>query len=257
MTSLIYRGPGSGSGPTNQAPRGIVRGEEWRACTLALIAGYTDAFGFIQYQTYVSFMSGNTTQSGLSMGRAAWTLAVPTLLAIASFVVGVFVGTLVANTRSGHAPGSRFGLVAAIMAGVAAASVGASLSLDLGVMLLSLAMGIMNTTLTQVGGEAVALGYVSGTLNAFARHLALACRRVTLPDAQGSWDTHARRALLLAGAWLAFLTGATLSTAATLRIGAWVLVLPVVVLTAFAMMDKAAGSGSSKFITAPLHNRAP
>ena len=244
MTYLNQRGPGSGAGRASQAPLLAVRGQEWRACTLALIAGYADAYGFIHYQAYVSFMSGNTTQSGLSLGRAAWSMALPTMLAIASFVVGVFMGTLLASTSSGQSPRSRFGLVALIMAGVVAATVSATLTPVLGIVLLSFAMGIMNTTLTQVGGEAVALGYVSGTLNALARHLALACKRVTLTDAQGSWDTHARRALLLAGVWLAFLFGAVLSTTASLRLGVWVLVLPVALLAAFALLDKATELGT-------------
>lgn len=221
------------------SPR-VVRGQAWRACTLALIAGYADAYGFIHYQAYVSFMSGNTTQSGLSLGRAAWMLAVPTMVAIAAFVGGVFVGTLLASTRAGQSPRSRFGLVAAIMAGIIVATVGASLPSDLGIMLLSFAMGIMNTTLSQVGGEAVALGYVSGTLNAFARHLALACRRLPLLGAREPWDTHGRRALLLSGVWLAFLIGAALSTAASVLFGVWVLALPVTVLAAFAALDRPA-----------------
>lgn len=220
-----------------QTPPSVVRGQEWRACALALIAGYADAYGFIHYQAYVSFMSGNTTQSGLSLGRAAWTLAVPTMVAIASFVAGVFAGTLLANTRSGPSPRSRFCLVAAILGGIIVATVSASLPIDLGILLLSFAMGVMNTTLSQVGGEAVALGYVSGTLNAMARHLALACRRVPLPGEQGPWDTHGRRALLLTGVWLAFLTGAALSTAASVPFGVWVLALPMTVLAAFAAFD--------------------
>ena len=232
----------SAVGNARQMPPGVVRGQEWRACTLALIAGYADAYGFIHYQAYVSFMSGNTTQSGLSLGRAAWTLAAPTMVAIASFVAGVFAGTLLASTRAGQSSRSRFGLVAAIMAGVIVATVRASLPIDLGIMLLSIAMGIMNTTLSQVGGEAVALGYVSGTLNALARHLALACRRAPLLGAQGPWDTHGRRALLLSGVWLAFLTGAALSTAASVHFGVWVLAVPIAVLAVFAALDQTAAA---------------
>jgi uncharacterized membrane protein YoaK (UPF0700 family) len=163
---------------------------------------------------------------------------VPTILAIASFVVGVFAGTLIAHTGSGQAPRSRFALVAALLVVVIVASLSTSLPLLLGIVLLSFAMGVMNTTLTQVGGEAVALGYVTGTLNNLARHLALACKRVALVGAQGPWDTHGRRAMLLSGVWLAFLTGAALSTAASSRAGVWVLAPPVAVLTAFALMDK-------------------
>ena len=33
----------------------------WVAALLAMIAGYVDAYCFISYRTYMSFMSGNTS----------------------------------------------------------------------------------------------------------------------------------------------------------------------------------------------------
>jgi uncharacterized membrane protein YoaK (UPF0700 family) len=121
-------------------------------------------------------MSGNTTRAGLSLGQAAWPAALPTFVAIASFVVGVFAGTLLSQSHSGQSPRFRIGLVATILAGVIAASIRESLPAGAGIAMLSFAMGVMNTTLSQVGGEAVTLGCVSGTLNALARRLALACK---------------------------------------------------------------------------------
>ena len=67
--------------------------EERLALGLAMIAGYVDAYGFISYRTYVSFMSGNTTQTGFLIGQGNLAVAVPALLAIVSFLVGVFTGT--------------------------------------------------------------------------------------------------------------------------------------------------------------------
>jgi uncharacterized protein DUF1275 len=43
--------------------------QEALAAVLALIAGYVDAYTFLNYQVYGSFMSGNTTQTGLQPGR--------------------------------------------------------------------------------------------------------------------------------------------------------------------------------------------
>jgi uncharacterized membrane protein YoaK (UPF0700 family) len=221
----------------------VTRGQEWRACTLAMVAGYADAYGIMHYQTFVSFMSGNTTQSGVNLGLAAWPAAVPTITAIACFVGGVFAGTLLAHSEAGHSPRVRFGLVAALMTGVVAATVRDAAPTNLGIAMLSFAMGVMNTTLSMVGGQAVALSYVTGTLNSLAQHLALACKRLPLQGALGPWDTHGRRALLLTGVWIAFLTGAALS-AASARFGVWVLVLPIVILAAFAVWDRPVGAGT-------------
>ena len=214
-----------------------IRRQEWRACMLAAVAGYADAYGLIHYQTFVSFMSGNTTQSGVNLGLAAWPAVVPTITAIVGFVGGAFSGTFLAHSPTRRSPGVRFGLAVLLMAGVIALTVESLAPTNLGIAMLSFAMGIMNTTMKAVGGQTVALTYVTGTLNTLAQHLALGFRRIPLSDSQGSWDTQQHRALLLAGVWVSFLVGAAVSTAATMRTGVWVLLLPIVILTGFALFE--------------------
>src|SRR2546422_3373968 len=48
--------------------------------------------------TFVSFMSGNTTQTGFQTGQGHVAAAMPSLLPIGSFVIGAFTGTVL--TRS-------------------------------------------------------------------------------------------------------------------------------------------------------------
>ena len=47
----------------------LSREQAWLLAVLALIAGYVDAYTFLNYQVYGSFMSGNTTQAGLNAGE--------------------------------------------------------------------------------------------------------------------------------------------------------------------------------------------
>ena len=47
-----------------RSARAHARSSERLAAALAMIAGFIDAYGFITYGVYVSFMSGNTTQTG-------------------------------------------------------------------------------------------------------------------------------------------------------------------------------------------------
>lgn len=54
------------------------------AICLALIAGYVDAYGLIAYGIYVSFMSGNTTQTGSMSGQGQLLMALPSALPVAS-----------------------------------------------------------------------------------------------------------------------------------------------------------------------------
>ncbi len=213
--------------------------QERLAAGLAMIAGYVDAYGYITFKTYLSFMSGNTTQTGSQIGQGDLVAAMPSLLAIVFLVIGVFTGILLTHSRTHQSWRLRFGLVAALLAVIIGVTQLGSLASGVGIATLSLAMGMMNTALSRVGAQSVNLTFVTGTLNNIGTHLALAVKRAPLADAQGSWDTHIRRAFLLTGVWASFLTGALLSGAATPRCGVWVLLLPLLVLLALAVFIRA------------------
>src|SRR5712691_11113051 len=82
--------------------------QERLAAGLAMIAGYMDAYGYITFKTYVSFMSGNTTQTGYWTGQGDFAAAMPALLAIVSFVIGVFTGTWLTHSGTHQARRLRF-----------------------------------------------------------------------------------------------------------------------------------------------------
>jgi uncharacterized membrane protein YoaK (UPF0700 family) len=212
-------------------------GQEWLAVSLAVVAGYVDAYGLMSYGTYVSFMSGNTTQTGLETGRGDLAAAAPAFLAVVYFVLGVFTGTLLAHSKARQVRRWIFAVVAGFLALVLIATELGPLPPAVGIATLSLAMGILNTALSKVGAEAVSLTFVTGTLSKLGGHLALALKRAPLTNAQGSWDTHLRRALLLMCLWGGFLTGAVVSGSATPRFGEWVLLGPLAVLTALALFQ--------------------
>lgn len=204
------------------------------AVCLALVAGYVDAYGLRAFATYVSFMSGNTTQTGTLLGQGQFTAAVTSALAIMAFVAGSVAGTWLSHTGWRHSRQFLFGLVALALAAVIALTQLGALDTAAGIATLSLAMGMANTTLSRVGGEPVSLTFVTGDLNRIGGHLAMAVRRTPLPEAQGPWDTHLRRAGLLASVWVSFLTGAVLCGAATAHLGVLALLLPLVILLALA-----------------------
>ena len=175
------------------------------AAGFAMIAGYIDAYGLIRYQTYLSFMSGNTTQSGSQLGQGHLALAIPSFIAIASFFTGVVAGTLLAQGLPMHAHAATVRPGRRAPGSNHCALPCRSIVPHLAIAMLALAMGMMNTVLSHVGGQSLNIGFVTGTLNSAGQHLAQAVLRVPLPDAQGARDTHASRAALLLCLWLAFL----------------------------------------------------
>ena len=213
------------------------RVERRLAIQLALIAGYVDAYGLLAYGTYVSFMSGNTTQTGSMTGQGKLLAALPSALAIMFFVAGSFAGTWLMHSKLRHSRQALLGWVAALLVVIIGGTQLDALGLhaDICIATLGLAMGLMNSTLSRIGAEPVNLTFVTGTLNKVGLHLALAVKRAPLPDAQGEWDTHLRRAGLMASVWAGFLIGAIVSGAATLYFGVWVLLLPFVILLMLAL----------------------
>jgi uncharacterized membrane protein YoaK (UPF0700 family) len=215
--------------------------QEWLAAGLALIAGSVDAYGMITYHTYLSFMSGNTTQTGYETGQGNFGAALPSALAIVFFVVGSFAGALLAHSAVRRIPRLVFGMVGSSLVIIGFTRLGL-LSDGVGIAVISFAMGAMNAGLSRVGAQSVSLTFVTGTLNGIAVHLGLAVRHAPLPDSQGSWDTHQHRARLLAGMWAGFLAGALLSGATTPRFGVWVLLLPTLALSALAAFDRSSSA---------------
>ena len=178
-------------------------------------------------------MSGNTTQTGYRIGQGDFAAA----FSIAFFVTGSFAGSFLAHSAARRHGRLILGSVAALLALIIGFTQFGFVSDGVHIAVVSFAMGVMNLALTRVGKQRVSLAFVTGTLHGLGEHLALAVMRAPLADSQGSWDTHSRRAGLLASIWSGFLAGALLSGAATPRFGAWILLLPVVMLAALAALD--------------------
>jgi uncharacterized membrane protein YoaK (UPF0700 family) len=193
---------------------GLATREQRRlAIWLALIAGYVDAYALIAYGVYVSFMSGNTTQTGSLIGEGRLLVALPSAVAILFFVVGSFAGTWLTESRFRNSRQIRFSVIAAVLAMII---VGSQLGnqaphAEIIIAMLGLAMGLLNSRQSHIGPEPVSLTFVTGTLSKGGNHLAMAVRRAPLPDAQGPWDTHLRRAALMASVWAGFLAAGRLS----------------------------------------------
>jgi uncharacterized membrane protein YoaK (UPF0700 family) len=211
------------------------RVHRWLAAVLALIAGYIDSFTLLSYKVYASFMSGNTTQTGLHAGEGRIADASHHLLPIPLFVLGVVIGTflLQSGLRSPLRP--LWGLVAALLGTSLTASHLSLLPGWMVIIMLSLSMGLMNTTITHVGHQQVSLGFVTGDLNHLGRHVALAARGVPVSDSQAAWDTHWWRAGVLAGVWASFLLGALLAGAGMTPFGEWILLPPTLILVILAV----------------------
>ncbi len=227
--------------PLVAVPLSAVRRQSWQAASRGLICGYVDSYTLLTFGLYTSFMSGNTIATGMNSGQAKFAAASHAFLPIPFFVLGATLGFLMQRDKSQQQSSRALMCVAALLLlGVAAATRVASLSVC--VMILSCAMGIMNTTVSQVGGQSVNLGFVTGDLKNLGEHVANIVYRAPVVKSQGSWDTHWRRIFLLGGIWTCFLVGAIGGAAMATRAHVWTLIVPALFLVLLVLTERSVGS---------------
>jgi uncharacterized membrane protein YoaK (UPF0700 family) len=224
---------------------------------LALIAGYVDGYGLLYLGTSVSFMSGNTTTTGLKSGQGDFHAALPTAIAVLFFVAGSFLGTLFIQSRLRDSHRLTFLVVAGLLATVAVLEQHGPRNVFVEIAMLAVAMGMTNPALSKVGGESVSLTFVTGTLNRIGGRLAAAAGRQPLPDGQGPKDSHLARALIEASVWSGFVVGAGLSGMAGSHFRLWAALLPpFVVMIALGLFSKCAAPSTEKRITPSISRGA-
>ena len=223
------------------------------AMFLALIAGYVDGYGLLFLGTSVSFMSGNTTTTGLKSGQGNFHAALPTAIAVLFFVAGSFLGTLFSQSRLRYSHRLAFFVVAGLLATVVVVEQHGHRNVFVEIAMLAVAMGTMNPALSKIGGESVSLTFVTGTLHRIGGHLAAAAGRRPLPDGQGPKDSHLVRAQIEASVWSAFVVGAGVSGMAGSHFPLWMALLPpFVVMIVLGLFSEYATPSSEKKITSSI-----
>jgi len=132
---------------------------------LSMIAGMTDAIGFVVTGDFVSFMSGNTTRLAVSIGAANHALAIHICMLIAAFVVGNAAGVFAARLARRRA--WPLLMTIGVLLSVCAINDAAPAAFILAV----LAMGMINAVVEEVNGLPIGLTYVTGALSRFGRGL--------------------------------------------------------------------------------------
>ncbi|HEY1259215.1 MAG TPA: YoaK family protein [Stellaceae bacterium] len=193
------------------------------AALLAGLAGMVDAIGYLHLKhLFVSYMSGNSTQLAVALGRGDFTEAAAILRLVVLFVAGAAAGQIIADSSGRWHLTAVLATVTVLLAIAAAAATRPEPMV--------LAMGALNASMHRAGNVGVSLTYVTGTL---------------VKLGQGFGDFLARRAqgwdwLVQASPWAGLMVGATIGAVVHLRAGpaaaAWA---PVVASGLFAAVSVA------------------
>jgi uncharacterized membrane protein YoaK (UPF0700 family) len=193
------------------AHRGRARGRKQLrlASLLAGVAGYVDAYSLTQLGLYVSFMSGNTTSSGMKFGTGNLGSAIAPGMAILFFVMGSFSSIVALDSRSLGARRAVLAIISVCLFTAMALDLAFSLK-TIEITVLAFGMGLVNPVEPRVGKEPTGMTFVTGTLSRLGKNLALAVRGHDIPDPEGPWDNYWRRAQIDLQLWSSFAVGAIL-----------------------------------------------
>jgi len=203
-----------------------IRVQERLAIVLALIAGYIDAAGLIKWKTYLSFMSGNTTQLGTAMSAGQCATIITSTTVIGCFVLGIYFGTCLSLWRKLHTHTLPFMIVSGMLILYSIASYYFNIGTILSIAIIGFSMGLMNTIVTAVGNQKVNTDFVSGTLNSLARNTAMLSMTKDITERK-AYKTNAIHLLLV---WMGFLLGAAAALFTLPFLGTWILIVPALVL---------------------------
>ena len=135
--------------------------------SLSVLAGMTDAIGFMASGDFVSFMSGNTTRLAVAISEGDLGLTARLTLLVATFIAGNALGVMVSRVSRRHALPLLL-CIATLLCGAAAWPFADQLPALLAAII---AMGMLNAAVEEVNGLPVGLTYVTGALSRFGRGL--------------------------------------------------------------------------------------
>ena len=203
-----------------------IKMQERLAIFLALIAGYIDATGLIQWKTYVSFMSGNTTSLGASLSTDNFGIVITSVTVISCFLLGIYAGTCLSLLKRMKNKTLVFYLVSGILILYTTLDYFLNVNILSSIAIVGFSMGLMNTIVTSVGNQKVNTDFVTGTLNSLARNTAM----LTMIDDKMEKEEYTSNAIHLLLLWIGFLSGAFIAPFLLVYFGKWTLMIPALLL---------------------------
>ncbi len=203
-----------------------IKMQERLAIFLALIAGYIDAIGLIQWKTYVSFMSGNTTSLGAAISTGKSGIIITSITVISCFLLGIYAGTCLSLWKRIKNQILTFYIVSGILIFYSIIAYFYDINNPSSIATVGFSMGMMNTIVTSVGNQKVNTDFVTGTLNSLARNTAMLTMTKDKAEKK-EYQSNATHLLLL---WVGFLSGAFIAPFLLCYFRKWTLMIPALLL---------------------------
>lgn len=200
--------------------------QEKLAVFLAFIAGYIDAVGLIRWKTYVSFMSGNTTQLGIALSTGKPGIITTSIIVISCFLLGIYAGTCLSIWKRFRTQALLIYIVAFIQIIYMAVSYHSAIAPVPSIAIIGFSMGIMNTIVTAVGTQKINTDFITGTLNSLAINTAM----FTMTH-EHVREQYKMNAIYLTILCIGFLSGAFVAPFFLPLLGNYALIIPAMLLS--------------------------
>jgi uncharacterized membrane protein YoaK (UPF0700 family) len=143
------------------------------ACSLSALAGYVDGTGYLYLGgMFVSFMSGNSTRTGVNLAQGNFAPAGEALGLILLFVLGAACGSLIVRRPSLYRQSWVLLAEAALLAAAGLCYVLGVPRISIGAIVV--AMGLENAVFQIEGGSGLGLTYMTGALVKIGQSIAAA-----------------------------------------------------------------------------------
>lgn len=170
---------------------------------LTVLAGFLDATAYAELNhLYVSFMSGNSTHLGLSLGASNFQGAIAVMMIVAAFVLGAALGSFLADHFAAEPLRAILKVEVVLLGTATLLSLGGATHIALVVVTAS--MGLQNAMHQVVAGADVGKSFITGILFNLGRSLSQLFSR----------KGNMRQLAATAFSWVAFVSGATLGALA-------------------------------------------
>jgi uncharacterized membrane protein YoaK (UPF0700 family) len=190
---------------------------------LCAVAGFVDAFAYLESDVFVANMTGNTVLVGIAIARQQWAPLWFRLGTVAVFFVGAMLGRMLLTVTAGRQWAPL--LAEALLVGIACVALppgGQALAL-------AAAMGVQATAVTRVGAMAINTVVVTSAIARVAERAADHFR----PHPAASAAT-ALQWRIQGAAWFGYFGGAALGALAAKW--SWALLVPAAALGLMALM---------------------
>lgn len=229
-------------------PTNIRSTDAWLSFGLAFVGGYGDAASFVLARTFTGHVTGNMVLGAIAVATRDWRLALAHFSAIATFLIGVLLSTLIVRPLKAWTSWSLLPTIMGIeVILIVGASVAVAATVNHGVaifvILLSLALGMQNGAFRTAGGISVHTTYLTGMITSL---ISAEADKYASAEVPSPAMIPAPKIALLCGIWIAFVSGAGTGAAMVLRFkalgmlgAALVLVTLILQSSRTAAMDKA------------------